>query len=274
MAGAVPVLVTRPQREAAQWVEGLRGHGLAARALPLIDIRALQAPELVQALAQARERLAQYRAVMFVSPNAVGHFFQDFKPNPLSVGVDQAPTAIDTRAWAPGPGTVQALAQAGVAAGRIAAPAAGSAQFDSEALWHCVAAQVRPGDRVLIVRGSGAPAVEGGQGRQWLAEQLRAAGAAVDLVAAYERAAPQLSQEDLALARDAAHGHGLWLFSSSEALAHLQALLPQQDWRQARAIATHPRIAQAARHAGFGAVHECRPTLPDVAASIKSSYAH
>jgi uroporphyrinogen-III synthase len=35
-------------------------------------------------------------------------------------------------------------------------------------------------------------------------------------------------------------------------------------------VATHPRIAQAARDAGFGAVLEARPTLDDVVASIES----
>ena len=62
----------------------------------------------------------------------------------------------------------------------------------------------------------------------------------------------------------------LWLLSSSQALEHLCAALPGQDWRQARALATHPRIAQAARNAGFGEVRECRPALADVAASIES----
>ena len=51
--------------------------------------------------------------------------------------------------------------------------------------------------------------------------------------------------------------------------AYLTAL-PDQDWGQARALVTHPRIAQAARAAGFGSVQECRPALADVVASIES----
>ncbi|MGE3348297.1 MAG: uroporphyrinogen-III synthase, partial [Ramlibacter sp.] len=39
---------------------------------------------------------------------------------------------------------------------------------------------------------------------------------------------------------------------------------------RARAVATHPRIAQAAREAGFGVVCESRPALADVVASIES----
>ena len=46
--------------------------------------------------------------------------------------------------------------------------------------------------------------------------------------------------------------------------------LPAQRWAQAHALATPPRIAQAARQAGFGHVRECRPALGDVVASIES----
>ena len=35
-------------------------------------------------------------------------------------------------------------------------------------------------------------------------------------------------------------------------------------------LVTHPRIGDAARAAGFGAVHDTRPTLEAVAASIES----
>ncbi|MFS2055745.1 uroporphyrinogen-III synthase, partial [Variovorax sp. CT11-76] len=46
--------------------------------------------------------------------------------------------------------------------------------------------------------------------------------------------------------------------------------LPATDWRAARAIATHPRIAQAARGAGFGTVRESAPLLEALVASIES----
>jgi uroporphyrinogen-III synthase len=67
--------------------------------------------------------------------------------------------------------------------------------------------------------------------------------------------------------RRASTDGSIWLFSSSEAIAHLPIGL---DWGQARALATHPRIAQAAREAGFGQVLQSRPALPEVLASIKS----
>jgi uroporphyrinogen-III synthase len=260
-------IVTRPAREAAQWAEDLRAHGIAAQALPLIAIGPVTPPALRQALDEARTAWTRYRAVMFVSGNAALHFFEPNQPPALS---GQAPAATKTRAWAPGPGTVAALRQAGLPLEAIDGPAPHAPQFDSEALWQVVAPQIGPGDRVLIVRGTSSPAAEGGNGRDWLAARIAEAGGAVDFVAAYERSAPRLDADQQALAARAAADGSVWLLSSSEAVSHLQAALPAQPWGNARALATHPRIAQAARAAGFGIVNECRPALPDVAASIKS----
>jgi uroporphyrinogen-III synthase len=265
---APQVIVTRPEREAAHWVPLLTEHGIAAVALPLIHIGPVTDARLQSALVQARQRLSDYRAAMFVSGNAALYFFESNHParhDPL------AQAAIKTRAWAPGPGTARVLREAGVPAALIDGPAPDAPQFDSEALWQQVGPQVRAEDRILIVRGRSAGVHESqGSGRDWLARQIEAAGAQVDFVVAYERGAPHLSAQDLTLARHAAVNGSLWLLSSSEAVAHLIAALPQQSWRTARALATHPRIAQAARDAGFGEVRECRPALADVVASIES----
>ena len=87
----------------------------------------------------------------------------------------------------------------------------------------------------------------------------------------YRRVAPVFDAARRALATSAATDGSLWLFSSSEAVFNLCAALPAQDWRAARALATHPRIAQAAREAGFGGVIDGAPTLDAVVASIESS---
>ncbi len=60
------------------------------------------------------------------------------------------------------------------------------------------------------------------------------------------------------------------MFSSSESIAQLEALAPGAEWREATALATHPRIAQRAREAGFGRVLECRPSLDAVVACLQS----
>lgn len=263
------VLVTRPAHDAAAWVQRLTGHGIAAEALPLIEIT----PEPpTGALAQARQRLGDYAAVMFVSGNAVtallGSDPDFFEWNRPLAGIGSAQAAIETRAWSPGPGTTQALIRAGWPPARIDQPAPDAAQFDSEALWAQVAPQVRAGLRVLIVRGGDAAGRLAG--RDWLARRLQQAGAQVDQVLAYRRAAPVLAPAARARALTAAADGTLWLFSSSEAVANLRQCLPGADWRGARALATHPRIAQAARDAGFGTVHDTRPALADVVASIES----
>jgi len=262
------VIVTRPQREAQDWVHELAKAGLSAQALPLIDIR--PAPDAA-ALARVWQRLADgsYAGVMFVSANAVAGFFAS---SSASSPVFAAPSAIKTRAWAPGPGTAKALLQAGVAPERIDAPASEAAQFDSEALWQVVGPQVKPGHRVLIVRGGDAQSAASGSGngRDWLAQRLVEAGARAEFVMAYQRAQPQFDAAQQQLATEAAGDGSVWLFSSSEAVRNLQACLPAQDWHAARAVATHPRIAAAARQAGFGVVCESRPALADIKASIES----
>jgi uroporphyrinogen-III synthase len=247
------VVVTRPLPEALRWAERLRERGFDPLVLPLLEIAP---PPDDSGLRQAIARLDAYAAVMFVSANAVHGFF-------AAASGWGAP-----RAWAPGPGTAEALRGAGVPAASIDAPLEDAPQFDSESLWAQVRDQVRRDDRVLIVRGADA---EGrSQGREWLAQQLAAAGAQVETVVAYQRRAPAWNAEQVAAAQRAAQDGSLWLFSSSEAVGQLAQLLPGQDWSRAQAIATHPRIAQAVHALGFGAVHASRPAFEEVVASIES----
>lgn len=264
---AARVIVTRPARDAAGWVQALQAHGLQAEALPLIEIAAL--PES-PALQQAWREIGAYSALMFVSGNAVGGFFTS---NQASALVQRAQAAIYSvanpgpRFLAPGPGTVAALRRAGVPEALIDAPAADAGQFDSEALWAVVGQRDWQGRRVLIVRGQGAGQDQAaGAGRDWLAQQFVAAGARVEVVAVYQRRAPAFTAPQRQRIAAAAHDGSVWLLSSSEALAHL----PAGDWSRARAVATHPRIAEAARAAGWGVVVQSRPEIADIVGSIES----
>ncbi len=262
------IIVTRPERDAARWVSLLAQRGLAAEALPLIRIEGL--PDS-PALQQARRDMGSYAALMFVSGNAVAAFFAS---NQAPAQIVPAQAAIDfiandgPRYMAPGPGTVAALREAGIPDAHIDAPALEAGQFDSEALWAVVARRPWQGRRVLIVRGQGAGAEMPGasNGRDWLARQLAAAGALPEFLAVYQRSAPLFTAQQRKTIEDAAVDGSVWLFSSSEAVGHL----PAADWSQARAVATHPRIAEAVRAAGWGVVAESRPTLDDIVASIES----
>ena len=247
----------------------MQARGFDAVALPLITI----GPAPANDLAQRWATLASFDALMFVSSNAAQLFFESkpaLAPDPWS----QAATK--TRAWSPGPGTARTLLAAGVPPGMLDSPALDAGQFDSESLWEVVQPQVRAGHRTLVVRGQegGADALpqpgSAGTGREWLARQLAAAGGSVDFTVAYTRHAPHFSAAQRQAAVAAAQDGSVWLFSSAQALRHLQQWLPDQSWQAARAITTHPRIAQAAERMGFGVVRASRPTLDAVVASIES----
>lgn len=247
------VLVTRPAAQADEWVQALRERGLDAQALPLIGIEPAADPAPVQAAWRA---LAAQQLVVFVSPNAVEQFFA------LRPAAAAWPAA--TFAGSPGPGTTRVLQRAGVPRPCIVEPAADAPQFDSEALWARLAARDWRDAAVLIVRGE--------SGRDWLADTLRAHGARINHLSAYRRAAPRLdavqrARLQAALQRPADHA---WLFSSSEAIDQLLALAPQAGHADAIALATHPRIAERARAAGFGTVLACRPSQEAVVACIQS----
>ncbi len=249
------VVVTRPAAQAADWVVQLKRHAIDAVALPLIGIVPVADPAELHA---AWQRLAQQRLLVFVSPNAAAQFFAQ---RPIGASW---PAAL--LAGSPGPGTTRALVALGVPAEQVIEPAADAAQFDSESLWAQLRARDWCGANALIVRGD--------SGREWLAQVLREAGAAVENVAAYRRTAPEFDAVHAGLLRDAierpdAH---LWFFSSSEAIDNLAAapLAARAEWRAARAVATHPRIAVRARELGFACVAEARPALSAVVACIQS----
>ena len=267
------VIVTRPETDAQAWLDAIQKAGHEAVYLPLIEIG--PAPD-TQAVALAWQQWQRWQAVMFVSAQAVRMFFA------------QRPMQAGPRFWATGPGTRQALLEAGVAANCIDAPSADSAQFDSEALWQVVSRSLKKQGPVLIVRGNedspessaittahpnpsnNQPANPQGVGRDWLAQQIVEAGASVEFVVAYSRRPPQWSAQQLDIAKQAASDSSVWCFSSSQAVLHLQAQLPDVQWDQARCVTTHARIAQTAHEVGFVKVVQARPVLSDVMASLES----
>ena len=260
MSGApATVLVVRPRAQAGAWVDALAALGVPARALPLIEI--VPAPDVASvdaAFAQV-ESSTDEPLLVFVSPNAVLGFF-----DAVAAARGTPARAWPAQAWAAatGPGTVAALRECGVPLERIVAPPADATQFDSEALWSVV--RDWPWERrpTWIVRGNG--------GRDWLGEQLREAGADVRVVQSYGRAAPALSPDERALLAEALAEpvRWIWMFSSSEAIAHLQALAPKAGWGDGRALASHPRIADSARALGFGSVAVVAPSAQAVADAV------
>jgi uroporphyrinogen-III synthase len=241
------LIVTRPAAQAGAWVTALQALGQDAVSLPLM---AIGPPDDLAPVRAAWQQLPQCSLAMFVSANAVAHFF----------AAADGPWPAGVRAGSTGPGTSAALREAGVPQALLVEPAADATQFDSEALWARLAHEDWSGRQALVVRGE--------EGRDWLADTLRGRGAQVRFVAAYRRLAPQPGPEGQALLAQALAepaGH-LWLFSSSEAVSHLRTLAAGAEWRRSRAVASHPRIAQAARDAGFGQVQLAAPAPAAVAA--------
>jgi uroporphyrinogen-III synthase len=253
------VVVTRPQPQADEWVARLEALGQAARALPLMRIERVAAFD--EGVARTWMVLSRYRLVMFVSPNAVLAFFA---ARPSGAGWPDT-----TLAGATGPGTVAALRAQGVAAASTVSPPMDATTFDAESLWtHALAGLDWVGQSVLVVRGE--------DGRDWLADTLGRAGASVSCLAAYRRGPPVwpgVLHDTLAsvAAQPAQH---VWLFSSSQCIAHLLAPdAPTADpgLRAAvlavPALATHPRIAETARRGGF---HQVVPVTPDPVAVVQT----
>jgi len=250
------VLVTRPLAEAQRWTEDLRARGVLAESLPLIEIAPL---DDLSALRAAWQQVPGHAAVMFVSANAVQHFMAQ-RP---------ADQVLQAQAWSTGPGTESALQATGWPSALIRSPAHDAPAFDSEALWSLVQqdAHTWSGRSVLIVRGADAQ----GQmaGRDWLALQLEGAGLQVKQCVAYVRRAPVPAEPQIHLAREALRDGSWWLFSSAEAAQNLANWLPGQIGPQARALATHPRIAERLRQQGWGRVEVVPATLEGQVASIE-----
>ncbi|HET8869576.1 MAG TPA: uroporphyrinogen-III synthase, partial [Aquabacterium sp.] len=126
--------------------QSLQDSGIAAAALPLIDISAPKSP---QAVRNTWERLREFRAVMFVSPAAVDWFFRLRPPSCM--------WPASTLALAPGPGTAAVVRQHGQPAGlsedQLISPGAEAPQFDSETLWPLLAPIDWNGQKVCIASG-------------------------------------------------------------------------------------------------------------------------
>ncbi|SAL72248.1 bifunctional uroporphyrinogen-III synthetase/uroporphyrin-III C-methyltransferase [Caballeronia choica] len=249
------VVVTRPIGQSAALLARLAADGFDTLEFPLIDIAPVSDDALLRAALDELYGPRKYALVVFVSPNAVDYAF----------GKLGASWPADVPVGVVGPGSIAALARQGVAAPGycVISPSAEhpDPRFDSEALYVAIEAHFGAegrggleGKRVLIVRGDG--------GREWLAERLTEAGATVEKVAAYRRIVPEPSMQKWerihALLADVSNGAHGWLLTSSEGVRNLEELAREHlsrdetaQLKRAPLVTPHPRIAEAARQAGF-----------------------
>ncbi len=225
----IGVIVTRPQRQAAV----LAGRIAALGGTPLIWPAIVILPPVDgEALARAHAALGGYDIAIFVSANAV-----EFGGRAAGAW----PAHIAT--FAPGPGTAEALAEAGIANARIPVKS-----WDSEGLLELPDLADVTGKRIVIFRGEG--------GREFLGNALRMRGGIVDHVPCYRRVAPQSGADGLIEAMRDGRADALTL-TSAEGLDNLLAALGPAGRVPLAALpvfAAHPRIAERAREHGLSAV--------------------
>jgi uroporphyrinogen-III synthase len=223
------ILVTRPARQAAGFAQKVTALGGESVIFPAIVILPPADPA---ALKRAHAALDAYDIAIFISPNAVEYGAPDPRRWPARVNV-----------LAPGPGTAEALAAAGIAGVRIP-----ETTFDSEGLLELPELTDVRGKRVLILRGDG--------GREHLGDSLRSRGARVDAVACYRRARPRSDVQGLAEAfRDGRID--IVTITSSEALDNLWSMADdaiRAAWRARPTLAPHPRIVAHASAKGLSVV--------------------
>jgi uroporphyrinogen-III synthase len=232
---AHPILVTRPEEPGRRLAAALARRGAQALWLPAFD---LVAPSDADAARAALAQLARFDLAIFVSPAAVR------ATAGLRAGGWPAATAIG----AVGRATAHAV-RAHLVVGadtRIVAPAADD-DGGSEALLDALDAANLAPRRVLVLRAA--------SGRELLRERLMQRGAQVQALAVYDRRAHVPSAPEQAWLARVAAGPIDSVFSSSEAVDTVRAMLtPLAAWPavvRGCAVASHPRIAQRLTAAGI-----------------------
>ena len=171
------VLVTRPTGRAAALCQLLRDHGAEPVLAPTIRI---VEPESSAPLAEAVRELARYDWIVFTSRNGVSHFFAE-----LARQGGDARRLGRARVAAIGPGTADELGVHGVRADRVPGEYRGEAV--AQAILDAHGGDLR-GLCVLLPRAAVA--------RDVVPDTQRAAGADVDVVAAYRSVPPDAEAVD------------------------------------------------------------------------------
>jgi uroporphyrinogen-III synthase len=224
LLAGLAVIVTRPARQAARFMQLLNDHGATAIAFPTLAIE----PVTLDQAQRAACALDSFDWIIYTSSNAVQQSIPQLgRPGKSSVG-------------AIGRATARALAGAGITV--HAAPQPGSAS-DSEGLLAHPRLAGTEGQRILIVKGVG--------GRDALRDGLVAVGAEVSTAEVYSRVRPAPSRRALdELGRASESGALIATATSSEVLESLLAMAPDEHYpglRDAPLLVPGDRVAAEAR---------------------------
>lgn len=254
------IVVTRPSGQARQLIEvltrAIEASGVGKRSLPEI----LSLP-LLTIVPRSDEHLADHIAavlsdadlVIFVSPNAIESVmrllerdWQDFSKKIIPIGVMGGSSHL-------------ALKNHGIGLEENPTPIIipkNNENWDSEGLWQELQALKWNWQKkkVVIFKGEG--------GRDWLADTLTKAGAAVEAISTYSRVPLDLDNPAWHLVREMDLSKSLWLLTSSEAVRYLGEVMKDQfiqNLNAASALCPHHNIADAAELIGFGEVFTSEP---------------
>lgn len=236
----LPVIVTRPLKQAELLAKEIESIGRHPIIFPLLDILP---PEDKSRIDMALSHLDQYACVIFVSPSAIDSMMPLIKkwPHEVSIGLV-------------GEGSRLALSKYHdtVDGVRVFTPN-DPEKSDSEGLSAVLPVAGLQHKRVLIVRGQ--------SGRDLLGKFFENHDVAVDYLPAYQRVSPEFTlarQQQLdAILKE----KNDWIFTSSEALHTLMAWIKQYGelhlvakLQHQRIIVTHPHIEDTALRLGFSHV--------------------
>jgi uroporphyrinogen III methyltransferase/synthase len=259
-----PVIITRPKSTAQSLAQAVRDAGYRAILFPTIHIG--PAPDLEE-LRRVLRGLAEYKLVVFVSPNAINGAL-DALEAPWPAGV---PIAVM------GPGSRAALRERGITDlnFRVIAPGDNevnhaSARFDSEALYEMLDLESLGQGPVLFVKGNG--------GRTWLSDRVRDRGIAIRTVQSYTRSLAEPDPDDArALCEIIEQERAAQvILTSSESVENLLVLVERLAgasgvvWLKAqRLVVPHARIAENATAKGFSHIELSSPGDGNIVRALK-----
>jgi uroporphyrinogen-III synthase len=168
------IVVTRAHRQAEGLSSLLRGYGAEVIEAPVIEIRP---PDSFDALDEALNNILQYDWLILTSVNGVEALFSRLEPLGLSIDSLQ-----HLKIAAIGPATEERVQDHGLVVDLV------PPRYVAEEVVHMLRKQVK-GERVLLVRAKVA--------RDVIPEELRHAGAQVDVVEAYQTVIPEGAKERL-----------------------------------------------------------------------------
>lgn len=247
------VIVTRARSQASVLTKRLEELGARVIEAPAIKI---VPPADYGPLDKAVAELDSYKWLVFTSANGVEYFFAR-----LSAAGKDARALHGSRIAAIGSATAAELARHGLTADLV------PSEYKAEELAEALAADVQPGDRILLARASVA--------REVLPERLRALGAQVDVAAAYETVADCENRETLLAALREEENVVVTFTSSSTVTNLLKVLGEDRALLERAALAAIGPITAATmqKHGLTPAVSAAEYTIDGLVAAVQKHFA-